>query len=143
LPSGSLPSGPLPSGLLPFEARCERAARAVPADFAVPSASEDGAPAASASDWPGSASISEQPRGKSSARGVVPPLLDPGRLAAQVAHVVELGAADPATGDDLDLVDRRAVHREGALHAHAVADLAHGEGLPEAAALAPDHEALE
>src|SRR2546428_4130161 len=46
---------------------------------------------------------------------------DPGRLATQRAQVVQLGPAHPAPGDDLDLVQGRAVHREGALHAHAVA----------------------
>src|SRR3984957_20187145 len=78
-----------------------------------------------------------------SAGRVLPALLDPRGLAAQVAEVVELGAADPAAGDGLDLVDRRAVHREGALDADAVAHLAHGEGLTQAAALAPDHDTLE
>src|SRR6185312_17058898 len=78
-----------------------------------------------------------------SAGGSLPPLLDAGRLTAQVAQVVQLGAADAAAGHSLDLVDRRAVHRERALHAHAVANLAHGEGLPQAAALAPDHHTLE
>src|SRR6266851_1605564 len=70
-------------------------------------------------------------------------LLDPGCLAAQVAQVVELGPADLSVRDDLDLVDRRAVHREGALHADAVADLAHSERLAHAAALAADDHALE
>src|SRR5580700_10847526 len=70
-------------------------------------------------------------------------LLDAGRLAPQRAQVVELGPAHPAAGDDLDLVDRRAVHREGPLHAHAVADLADREGLADATALAAKHHALE
>src|SRR5579862_7113444 len=78
-----------------------------------------------------------------SAGGVLPALLDAGGLAAQVAEVVELGAADAATGDRLDPVDRGAVHRERALHADAVAHLADGEGLPQAAALAADHDTLE
>src|SRR3984957_10174549 len=78
-----------------------------------------------------------------SAGGVLAALLDPPRLAAQVAQVVQLGAAHLAAGDRLDLVDRRAVHRERALDANAVAHLAHGEGLTQAAALAPDHDTLE
>src|SRR5207302_10682194 len=78
-----------------------------------------------------------------SAAGLVAALLDAGCLAAQVPQVVQLGTAHPAPGDGLDLVDRRAVHREGPLDAHAVADLADGERLPGPAALAPDHHALE
>src|ERR1700722_20359919 len=78
-----------------------------------------------------------------SAGRVLPALLDPRGLAAQVTEVVQLGAADLAAGDRLDLVDRRAVHRERALDANAVAHLAHGEGLTQAAALAPDHDTLE
>src|SRR2546430_16197994 len=38
--------------------------------------------------------------------------------------ILQLGAAHLAPGDALDLIDRRAVHREGPLDAHAVADLA-------------------
>src|SRR5215207_7935268 len=73
----------------------------------------------------------------------VPLLLDLGGLAAQLAQVVELGAADVAAGGDLDLLDDRGVHREGALDADTEADLADGEGLPDAAALAADDHALE
>src|SRR6202034_2742815 len=83
------------------------------------------------------------PSAVSAGGGGLPALLDPGGLAAQVAQVVQLGAADATTGDGLDLVDRRAVQRERALDADAVAHLAHGEGLPQAAALAPDHDTLE
>src|SRR5579859_2830127 len=71
------------------------------------------------------------------------PLPDPGRLAAQVAEVVQLGPADAAVRDNLDLVDRRAVHREGPLDADAVADLANGEGLAHAATGAADDDTLE
>src|SRR5215475_12850447 len=81
-------------------------------------------------------------RGLLGRRGFAP-LADPGGLAAQVAEVVQLGATDPAAGHDLDLVDGRGVHREGPLHADAVADLADGEGLACPAALAADHHALE
>src|SRR5690242_9479198 len=76
-------------------------------------------------------------------RGRLATLPDPGTLAAQRPEVVELGPADPAPANDLDLVDGRAVHRKGPLHPHAIADLADGEGLPGPAALAPDHYALE
>src|SRR6202007_711084 len=78
-----------------------------------------------------------------SVAGLVAALLDPRCLAAQCPQVVELGPADAAPADRLDLVDRRAVHGEGPLHADAVADLADGEGLPGSAALTPDHHALE
>src|SRR5690606_28558330 len=70
-------------------------------------------------------------------------LPDAGRLAAQVAQVVELRPADVAAADDLGRVDGGAVDRERPLNADAVAGLADGEGLAGAAALAPDHHALE
>ena len=69
--------------------------------------------------------------------------LDLGGLAAQIAQVVQLRAADVAAGDQLDLVQVRGVHREGALDADAEADLADGEGLADAAALAADDVAGE
>src|SRR3954454_21855962 len=70
-------------------------------------------------------------------------LLDLGGLAAQLAEVVQLGPADVTPSQHLDLLDDRGVHREGALHADAEADLAHGEGLADAAALATQDDALE
>src|ERR1700722_5098475 len=91
----------------------------------------------------GSGSIWVSARQRSAGGRGLPALLDPRGLTAQVAQVVELGTADAATGDGLDLVNRRAVHRERALDANAVADLPHGEGLPQATALATDHDTLE
>src|SRR5260370_38899753 len=76
-----------------------------------------------------------------SAAGLVAALLDAGCLAAQFPQVVQLGAALPTPGDRLDPVERRAVHREGPLDAHAGAHLAHGQGLPSPAALTSDHHA--
>src|SRR5690606_37749901 len=70
-------------------------------------------------------------------------LANAGGLTAQVAQVVELGTADPAAGGDLDLLEHRAVHREGPLHSDGVADLADGEGLADSRPLPPDHHALE
>jgi len=70
-------------------------------------------------------------------------LLDLGLLAAEVSQVVELRATHVATGDDLDVVDHRAVHRERALDAHLEADLADGEGLAHTVAGAADDDALE
>src|SRR4051812_48309129 len=70
-------------------------------------------------------------------------LLDLGGLAAQLAEVVQLGAADVTAGDDLDPLDDRGVHGEGALDTHAEAHLPDGEGLADPAALAPDDDALE
>src|ERR671920_305085 len=68
---------------------------------------------------------------------------DLGRLAAQVAEVVELRAAHVAARHDLDLLEDRGVDREGALHADAEGDLADGEGATDAGALNADHHALE
>src|SRR6187402_1915488 len=70
-------------------------------------------------------------------------LLDLGLLAAEVPQVVELGATHVATGHDLDVVDDRAVHREGALHADLEADLADREGLAHAVTRAAQDDALE
>src|SRR5215213_7634146 len=69
--------------------------------------------------------------------------LDACGLAAQVAQVVELGAADAAAAYHLDLADDGAVNGEDALDADAEAGLAHGEGLADAVALARDADALE
>src|SRR5690242_4089734 len=74
---------------------------------------------------------------------LLPLLLDLRGLAAEVTEVVELGAADGTTGDDLDAVDAGAVDRVGPLDADAEADLADREGLAEARPLATDHDALE
>src|SRR5690606_38960314 len=70
-------------------------------------------------------------------------LLDLGLLAAQFAQVVELRTTHVTARDDLDVVDRRAVHREGALDAHLEADLAHREGLAHAVSGAAENDALE
>src|SRR3954468_16758911 len=78
-----------------------------------------------------------------SARDDVALLLDLGGLAAQLAEVVQLRPADVAAGHDLDLLDDRGVHGEGALDAHAEADLADGEGLADATTLTADDDALE
>src|SRR3712207_4311218 len=70
-------------------------------------------------------------------------LLDLRRPAGPLAQVVELGPADVAPGDQLDLGDAGRVDREGPLDADAEGDLADGERLPQAAALAAQDEALE
>src|SRR5690606_26833999 len=66
-----------------------------------------------------------------------------GALALALAQVVQLRAADLALGEDLDLVDHRAVDREGARDPDAEAELADGEGLADARAVAADDDALE
>src|SRR5579883_247862 len=63
---------------------------------------------------------------------------DAARLAAQVAQVIELGAAHDAFTDDLDFPDVRAVEREHALDALVERDLAHGERGVHAGILAGD-----
>src|SRR5688500_5237458 len=70
-------------------------------------------------------------------------LLDLGRLAAQVAQVVQLRATDVTAGDDLDLLEDRRVEREGPLDTHAEGDLADGEGTADAGALHANDDALE
>src|SRR5690242_5531391 len=69
-------------------------------------------------------------------------LLDPRRLARQIAQVVELGTPYAAAALDGDLADRRAVGLEGPLDPLAVGDLAHRERGIEAAVAARDHHAL-
>src|SRR5262249_14998390 len=78
-----------------------------------------------------------------SVAGSGPPLPDLRRLPDPVAQVVELRPAHVPPTHDLDAGDDRRVHREGPLDAHTEADLAHGDRLAGAAALAPDHRPLE
>src|SRR5690606_2657009 len=70
-------------------------------------------------------------------------LADLGGLAAQFAQVVQLGPSHVTAGDDLDVVDDRAVQGERTLDPHAEADLANRERLAHTATLATDHDALE
>ena len=74
---------------------------------------------------------------------VVGDLGDAGRLAATIAQVVELGAADLAAADHGDRVDVGRVEGEDPLHALAERDLADGERARDArAVLAADADAL-
>ncbi|EGJ74459.1 putative signal peptidase I [Streptomyces sp. Tu6071] len=77
------------------------------------------------------------------ARSALALLLDLRGLAAQLTEVVELGATDVTARHQLDLLDDRGVHGEGALHADGEGDLADREGLADARALAADDNALE
>src|SRR5688500_61039 len=70
-------------------------------------------------------------------------LFDPCGLADAVTQVEELGAPDGTPADDLDALDDGRVHRKGALDPDAVAELADGERLADAGALATDDDALE
>src|SRR5690606_23372779 len=65
-----------------------------------------------------------------------------GRLAATVTQVIELGPPHLAALQDLDAVDVGAEHREHALDAFAVGDLADGEALHDAGAGTGDDHAL-
>src|SRR5262245_14373295 len=78
-----------------------------------------------------------------SATSVVALLLDLRGLPDAVAQVVELGPPHVPAGDPLDLGDRGRMQGERALDADPVADLADLEGLTQARARAPDHDALE
>src|SRR5436853_1034035 len=70
-------------------------------------------------------------------------LFDARAAAASFTEVIELRATHPALGVDLELSDGGRVDRERPLHADAEGDLADRERLLEAAALTPDHDALE
>src|SRR5260370_31067418 len=63
---------------------------------------------------------------------------DAGRLAAQIAQVIQLGAAHLAAAHHRDRVDHRRHHGEYAFHAFAVGNLANREALIEPAAGAAD-----
>src|ERR671937_2590345 len=78
-----------------------------------------------------------------SARLLFALLLDLRLLPAQFTEVVQLCPAHVAAGHHLDLVDRRAVHRDGPLHPDPEADLTYRERLAQPGTLAPDHDALE
>src|SRR6185295_19942176 len=67
---------------------------------------------------------------------------DAARLAAQVAQVIELGAAHHALAHHLDLPDAWTVQGEDALDTFAEADLAHGERGVHASVLAADAQAF-
>src|SRR5690606_36382839 len=82
-------------------------------------------------------------RAPPSAGGGLATLADLGGLAAAAAQVVQLRAAHVTAGDDLDVVDRGRVEREGPLDTDPEGHLADGEGLTHAGALAADHDALE
>src|SRR5258707_9990448 len=75
-------------------------------------------------------------------RGAVLLLDDASRLAAQLAQVIKLGATDLAAAHHLDRVDHRRHHREYALDAFAVGNLANGEALVEPAAGTADADAF-
>jgi hypothetical protein len=67
---------------------------------------------------------------------------DAARLTAQIAQVVELGAAHDTFANDLDLPDARPVQWEHALHTFAEADLAHRERGIHTGVLAADAQAF-
>src|SRR4029078_5962345 len=67
---------------------------------------------------------------------------DARRLAAQVAQVIELGAAHLAAADELDRIDHRGEHGKHALDALAIRNLPHGEALVQAMAGAADAYSL-
>src|ERR1700676_4211042 len=67
---------------------------------------------------------------------------DAGRLAAQIAQVIQLGAAYLAAAHHGDRVDHRRHHREYPFHAFAIGNLAHRETLVEPAAGAADADAF-
>src|SRR3954452_15555755 len=68
-------------------------------------------------------------------------LNDAARLAAQIAQVIQLGAAHLAATHHLDRVDHRRHHGEYAFHAFAIGNLANGEALIQPAAGTADTDA--
>src|SRR6266581_2056729 len=80
--------------------------------------------------------------GGSSLRAIRLLLDDAGRLAAQTAQVIQLGAAHLAAAHHGDRVDHRRHHGEYALHAFAVGNLAHREAFVKPATGAADADAF-
>ena len=70
-------------------------------------------------------------------------LTDAGRLAAQSAQEVELGATDAAVLDDIDMIDDCRMKRKDALNPNAKRRLAYGDRLTDAFAAARDHDAFK
>ncbi len=70
-------------------------------------------------------------------------LFDAGTFSAELAQIVQLGAADAAEAFDFDFGDGGAVKRENSLDADAVADLADGEAFADSAVFAGDDDAFE
>src|SRR6202012_4184868 len=68
---------------------------------------------------------------------------DTGGLAAAAAQIIQLRAADLALAHDGNRIDQRREHREHALHAFAIGDLADGEALIDARTLTGDADAFE
>src|SRR6266436_2732382 len=69
--------------------------------------------------------------------------LDAGGLSAQVAQVVEAGAADFALADHFNRANRRRVKWENAFNANAETHAAHSERGTRSAALLGDHHPFE
>src|SRR6202011_59508 len=67
---------------------------------------------------------------------------DTGRLAAQIAQVIQFGAAHLAAAHHGDRIDHRRHHGKYAFHAFAVGNLAHRKALIEPAARAADADAF-
>src|SRR5579862_5646763 len=72
-----------------------------------------------------------------------PAFFHAGRLALQIAEVVELRAPHFRGPRDLDLLNRRRVQRKNALHALPERDLSDRERRPRAPAMDADDDALE
>ena len=70
-------------------------------------------------------------------------LFDLRLLAAEVAEVVQLGAANCTAADNLNVVDDRGVYGERTLNADLEADLANAERLANAFTRATDDNTLE
>ena len=66
-----------------------------------------------------------------------------GGLAAQLAQIVELGAANAAGAQHFNLIDHRRVHRKNSFHAMAERNLPDGEGGMVAGAALSDHGTFE
>src|ERR1035437_3088125 len=70
-------------------------------------------------------------------------LFQTGSLALQGAQIVQLGAAHAARADHIDVIHYLGVYREDTLHALAKTDLADGDALTHAHAVAGNQNAFE
>src|SRR5690349_15957426 len=65
-------------------------------------------------------------------------LAEAGGLAPESAKVVQLGSADAAGADDIDVIDDAGIHREDALNALSEGDFADSDALAHAGIIAGD-----
>src|SRR5205823_3183856 len=65
------------------------------------------------------------------------------RFASQIPEIIQLGAPDAASANQIDMIDHRSVHGKNAFHALTEAYLSNRDGFAHAGVLASDNRAFE